>query len=74
MIEKAVEALEMMPDDMREHAVARLVEQAEKFRALKASIDEGMADVEAGRVVPWDSKTFLARARERVAFIGPPNS
>jgi predicted transcriptional regulator len=28
-------------------------EPARKFRALKAAIDEGMADVEAGRVVSW---------------------
>ncbi|MGP9813402.1 hypothetical protein ACTZWT_17990 [Rhodopseudomonas sp. NSM] len=63
-IERAVEALEAMPDDMREHAVARLVEQAEKFRALKAAIDEGMADVAAGRVVAWDPEDMLRRVRK----------
>ncbi|MBB1090253.1 hypothetical protein [Rhodopseudomonas pseudopalustris] len=62
-IDKAVEALEMMPDDMREHAVAYLVEKAEKFRALKAAVDEGIADAEAGRVVPWDPEDYLRRAR-----------
>jgi anti-sigma28 factor (negative regulator of flagellin synthesis) len=37
----------------------------EKFRALKLAIEEGMVDVEAGRVVSWDLYEFLNRARER---------
>lgn len=41
------------------------VDTAEKIRALKAAIDEGMADVEAGRVVPWDLEEFLKLAREQ---------
>ena len=41
------------------------VENTEKFRELKAAIDEGMADVEAGRVVPWDLEEFLDQARAR---------
>jgi predicted transcriptional regulator len=40
-------------------------ETAKKIRALKAAIDEGMADVEAGRVVPWNLKEFLKQAREQ---------
>ena len=40
-------------------------ERARKFRVLKEAIDEGMADVEAGRVVPWDLEDFLKRARAR---------
>ena len=62
-IEKAIEALETMPDEMRENAVAYLVRQAEKFRALKQAIDEGMADLEAGRVVPWDPEDIARRAK-----------
>ncbi|MDI4232710.1 hypothetical protein OZ411_07765 [Bradyrhizobium sp. Arg237L] len=42
-------------------------EDTEKLRALRAAIDEGMADVEAGRVVPWDLEEFLEQARERAA-------
>src|SRR5882724_2564263 len=49
--EKAVEALELLPEEMREPAAAYLLSQAKKFRALKDAVDEGMADVEAGRVV-----------------------
>jgi predicted transcriptional regulator len=41
------------------------VETARKLRALKAAIDEGMADVDAGRVVPWDLNEFLKQAREQ---------
>src|SRR3981189_3145982 len=63
-VEKAVEALELLPEEMREPAAAYLLSQAKKFRALKDAIDEGMADVEAGRVVPWDLADFLQRARQ----------
>jgi predicted transcriptional regulator len=38
---------------------------AKKIRALRAAIDEGMADMEAGRVVPWDLKEFLRQAHEQ---------
>ncbi len=40
-------------------------EATKRFRALKAAIDEGMADVEAGRVVPWSLEEFLKLAREQ---------
>ena len=36
--------------------------QAEKLRWLKEAIDEGMADVEAGRLVQWNLKEFLQLA------------
>jgi predicted transcriptional regulator len=62
-VEKAVEALELLPEEMQEAAAAYLLAQAKKFRALKDAVDEGMADVEAGRVVPWDLEDFLKRAR-----------
>jgi len=62
--EKVVEALELLPEEMREPAAAYLLSQAKKFRALKDAIDEGMADVEAGRVRPWDLADFLRRARK----------
>ena len=42
-------------------------DEIEKFRALKAAIDEGMADVKAGRVVPWNLEEMLRLARERAA-------
>jgi predicted transcriptional regulator len=62
--EKVAEALELLPEDMREPAAAYLLSQAKKFRALKDAIDEGMVDVDAGRVVPWDLADFLQRARK----------
>ncbi|MBR0755993.1 hypothetical protein JQ604_27795 [Bradyrhizobium jicamae] len=62
-VEKTVEALELLPEDMQEQAATYLLEQAKKYHALKQAIDEGMADVEAGRVVPWDLEEFLKQAR-----------
>jgi len=60
---KAVEALELLPEEMQESAADYLLSQARKFRALKDAIDEGMVDVGAGRVVPWDLEEFLKLAR-----------
>lgn len=48
---------------MRETAVAYLLEQAEKFRLLKAQVAEGLDDVAAGRVSEWNFEEFLRRAQ-----------
>ena len=64
-VEKAVEALELLPEEMQDSAASYLLSQARKFRALKDAIDEGMADVEAGRVIPWDLEEFLKQARTK---------
>ncbi len=60
--QRAAEALELLPEDMRETAVAYLLEQAEKFRLLKAQVAEGLDDVAAGRVSEWNFEEFLRRA------------
>jgi hypothetical protein len=62
--EKAVEALELLPEEIREPAADYLLSQARKFRALKDAIDEGLADEAAGRVRLWDLTDFLQRARQ----------
>jgi predicted transcriptional regulator len=41
-------------------------EQARKLAELNRLVEEGLADEEAGRVVPWDLKEFLKRAHERL--------
>jgi hypothetical protein len=61
--EKAAEALDLLPEEMREPAVAYLLEQAEKFRVLKELLAEGMDDVAAGRVSKWNFEEFLREAR-----------
>jgi hypothetical protein len=61
--ERAAEALDLLPEEMREPAVAYLLEQAEKFRALKEQIAAGMDDVTAGRVSAWNFEEFLRNAR-----------
>lgn len=63
--EKAAAALELLPEEMREPAVAYLLEQAEKFRALKEEIDKGLADIDAGRVQEWNFADFLREAKAR---------
>ena len=61
--ERAAEALDLLPEEMREPAVAYIFEQAEKFRVLKEEVDKGLADIEAGRVHEWDFSDFLRRAK-----------
>ena len=60
---KAAEALELLPEEMREPAVAYLLEQAEKYRLLKRDIDKGLADIDADRVREWNFADFLRRAK-----------
>jgi hypothetical protein len=61
--ERAAEALDLLPEELREPAVAYLVEQAERFRVLKTLVAEGMGDIEAGRVSEWNFEEFLRKAR-----------
>jgi len=61
--ERAAEALDFLPEELREPAIAYLLEQAEKFRVLKTLVAEGMSDVEAGRVSEWKFEEFLRAAR-----------
>ena len=62
--EKLAEALALLPEETREPVADYLLSQAKKYHALKNAIDEGMADVDAGRVVPWDLADFLQHARQ----------
>jgi hypothetical protein len=61
--EKAAEALDLLPEEMREPAVAYLLEQAEKFRVLKEQIAKGMEDIASGRVSEWNFEEFLRHGR-----------
>ena len=63
--EKAAAALDLLPEEMREPAVAYLLEQAEKFRVLQELVQEGLDDIEAGRVSEWNFGDFLREARSR---------
>ncbi|MCK9918803.1 hypothetical protein MXD81_57725 [Microbacteriaceae bacterium K1510] len=60
--ERAAEALDQLPEEMREPMVAYIFEQAEKFRTLKAEIEKGIASADAGHVREWDFADFLRRA------------
>ena len=61
--ERAAEALDLLPEEMREPAVAYLLEQAEKFRTLKRLVEEGVEDVRAGNVSEWKFEEFLREDR-----------
>lgn len=57
--ERAAAALELLPEELQERAVAFLLEEADKLAALRYEVALGMADVEAGRVVDWDVDRYL---------------
>jgi len=61
--ERAAEALDQLPEEMREPMVAYIFEQAEKYRVLKAELAKGAASADAGRVREWDFADFLRRAK-----------
>jgi len=63
--EKAAAALDLLPEDLREPAVAYLLEQAEKFRVLKEQVDVGLKDAAGVRVSEWRFAEFLSEARNR---------
>jgi hypothetical protein len=60
--EKAAAALELLPEELRQPAVAYLLEQAEKFRAVQQDLDRAIESVDAGQVREWDFANFLRRA------------
>jgi hypothetical protein len=62
--ERAAAALELLPEELQEPTVTYILEQAEKFRTLKADVQRGLDDEAAGRVRSWDFADFLRRARE----------
>ena len=61
--ERTAAALDLLPEELREPAVACLLEQAEKHRVLKELVAEGLADVVAGRIMEWNFEDFLRRAQ-----------
>ena len=62
--EKVTEALELLPEDIRDEAADKFLSYARRLKQLRAEIQLGLDDVAAGRVVPWDPEDFLRRARE----------
>ncbi len=60
--QQAIEALEQLPEELQQRAVAYIFEQAEKYQMLKADLEKGDADIAAGRLREWDLDDFLRRA------------
>ena len=62
--DEALRAIEALPAEMRERALARLREEGEKLRVLKSLVQEGRDDAAAGRIVDWDVAAFLAEMED----------
>ena len=59
--ERAAAALELLPEELQERAVAFFLDEVDKLAELKREIALGMADVEAGRTLPWDPQRYIDR-------------
>lgn len=57
---------EVVREALREWKLKRAV-QVQELAALKADIDKGIADIEAGRVKDFDAKRIIARGRKLLA-------
>ncbi len=57
---------EVVRDALREWKMRRAV-QLQEITSLKADIDEGLADVAAGRVKDFDTKKIVERGRKLLA-------
>jgi len=64
--EKVAEALDLLPEEMRDEAADKFLSYARKLKQLQAEIQIGLDDVAAGRVVPWDPEDVWRRAREQL--------
>lgn len=71
---RAAAALATLPEHMQEKAVEFLLEQGEKWRVLKALVQEGLDDVAAGNVEDWDIEAFLAEMAEEEALEDAENA
>ncbi len=61
--ERAAEALDLLPGQLRDVAVAHPLEQAEKLRVLATLVAEGVSDIEAGRVSDRNFEELVRKAR-----------
>jgi NTP pyrophosphatase (non-canonical NTP hydrolase) len=60
---RAVKAAEQLPQDMREEIGERLLHYIDKFLALQADIDIGLAQLDRGEAIPGDVVFSRLRAR-----------
>ena len=65
--DRAIAALEALPEEIRERAVEYLEQQAENLAIIRAMVAEAEADIAAGRVGPLDMDDVVARARRMAA-------
>lgn len=52
--ERAVKAAENLPEDLREELGEDLLHYIDKYLALAGDIDEGLAELDAGKGIPAD--------------------
>ena len=65
--ERAAAALELLPEELQEQIATYLVEEADKLEWLRREVALGIADAEAGRVVPWNPDEFFKIIEDHAA-------
>jgi plasmid stabilization system protein ParE len=61
-IERAAAALELLPKELHEAAVAYLQKQAQIFRELQERVEKGLRDAKNGSIREWGVEDFRRRA------------
>lgn len=67
MVEKAIGELSTLPEDVQDRLAADLLAKVEKWHALKADIEEGLAAADRGEVRALNAREFVAEQRARHA-------
>ncbi|MDB5642346.1 MAG: hypothetical protein JWN07_1663 [Hyphomicrobiales bacterium] len=66
--DEALRALQALPTELRERALARLKDEAERLQVLKQLIRDGLDDAESGDVTDWDPASLLAELDDDSRF------
>lgn len=71
LLKEAWSRLQTLPDDQQDELAHRILlridEEQRKETALLADLDDGLADLDGGRVVEWNIDVFLREAERRNA-------
>ena len=64
-LKEAVAVVEQLPEADQEHIGRKVLQHVEKLRELRAEIDKGARELDAGKGVALDIDDVIATARKR---------
>ncbi|MEM9996389.1 MAG: type II toxin-antitoxin system ParD family antitoxin [Bacteroidota bacterium] len=61
LLKTAVYRLEELPAEEQDRQAAAILDWVERYQALRGALAEGLRDIDAGRVVPFDAEDIIRR-------------